>query len=236
MKIAICDDEKELLLKLGKMIEDEFKLFQDELKIDYYETGEEFLKGYEENEYDVAFLDVYLPGMTGFEVAQEINKKRNNTYIIFVTSNSELVYECFDYKPFYFIRKDEYLSGIRKVVKKLMIVMRQDEVLEVEINGINKNIVITDIIYIRSDSHSVIIHTRKFEYAVRGNMTDFEARLTPFDFIRIHRKYIINLSHLIKIDSELNEVKLYENIRLEMSRNYKNIVKEAQVKYERSLK
>jgi len=236
MKIAICDDEKELILKLGKIIEDEFRLFQDELKIDYYETGEELLKGYEKNEYDVVFLDVYLPGLTGFEVAQEINKKRNSTYIIFVTSNSELVYECFDYKPFYFIRKDEYLPGIRKVAKKLMIVMRQDEVFEVEINGVNKNIVIADIIYIRSDSHSVIIHTKKFEYAVRGNMTDFESRLTPFDFIRVHRKYIINLSHLIKIDTELNEVKLYENIRLEMSRNYKNIVKEAQVKYERSLK
>ena len=236
MKIAICDDEKELILKLGKIIEDEFRLFQDELKIDYYETGEEFLKGYEENKYDVAFLDVYLPGMTGFEVAQEINKKRNNTYIIFVTSNSELVYECFDYKPFYFIRKDEYLAGVRKVAKKLIKVMRQDEVLEVDINGINKNIVIADIIYIQSNNHSIIIHTKKFEYTVRGNMKDFEARLTPIDFIRVHRKYIINLSHLIKIDTELNEVKLYENIRLEMSRNYKKIVKEAQIKYERSLK
>ena len=48
--------------------------------------------------------------------------------------------------------------------------------------------------------------------------------------------YIINLSHLNNIDTELNEVKLYNDTRLEMSRNYKNIVKEAQVKYERSLK
>ena len=236
MKIAICDDEKELILKLGKIIEDEFRLFQDELKIDYYETGEELLKGYEKNEYDVVFLDVYLPGLTGFEVAQEINKKRNSTYIIFVTSNSELVYECFDYKPFYFIRKDEYLAGVRKVAKKLIKVMRQDEVLEVDINGINKNIVIADIIYIQSDNHSIIIHTRKYKYSVRGNMTDFEVKLIPFDFIRVHRKYIINLSHLNNIDTELNEVKLYNDTRLEMSRNYKKIVKEAQVKYERSLK
>jgi len=236
MKIAICDDEKELLLKLGKIIEDEFKLFHEELRVDYYGTGEEILKGYDEFEYDVVFLDVYLPGISGFEAAQMINKKRNDTYIIFVTSNSELVYECFDYNPFYCIRKDEYLLGVRRVVKKLVIVRKQNEVFEVEINGINKKIIIADIIYIQSDNHSIIVHTKKYQYLVRGNMTDFEAKLIPFDFIRIHRKYIINLSQLSKIDSELNEVKLYNNIRLEMSRNCKNIVKEAQVKYERSLK
>ena len=236
MKIAICDDEKELLLKLGKIIEDEFKIFRDELIIDYYETGEEFLKGYDENEYDVAFLDVYLPGISGFDVAQIINKRRNNTYIIFITSNAELVYDCFDYKPFYFIRKDEYLVGVRKVIKKLSVVMKQNEVLEVDINGVNKKIVISDIIYIQSDNHSIIIHTRKYKYSVRGNMTDFEVKLIQFDFIRVHRKYIINLSHLNNIDTELNEVKLYNDTRLEMSRNYKKIVKEAQVKYERSLK
>jgi len=174
MKIAICDDENELLIKLGKLIEDEFKIFQDVLIIDYYETGEEFLKGYDKNEYDVAFLDVYLPGISGFEAAQTINKKRSHTYIIFVTSNAELVYDCFDYKPFYFIRKDEYLAGVRKVVKKLMTVMKQDTVFEVEINGINKKIVIADIIYVQSDNHSIIIHTKKYQYSVRGNMADLK--------------------------------------------------------------
>jgi len=236
MKIAICDDEKELLLKLGKIIEDEFKFFQDELVIDYYENGEEFLIGYDKFEYDVVFLDVYLPGISGFDVAQVINKKRKNTYIVFITSNAELVYDCFDYKPFYFIRKDEYLAGVRKVIKKLRVVMKQNEVLEVDINGINKKIVVADIIYVQSDNHSIIIHTRKYKYSVRGNMADFEAKLAPFDFIRVHRKYIINLSQLNNIDSDLNEVKLYNNTRLEMSRNYKSIVREAQVKYERSLK
>jgi len=236
MKIAICDDEKELLDTLNRLIKLEFNKLKRQVEIDCYETGEDLLETNSINEYDVVFLDVYLPGLSGFDVAEKINKKKNNTYIIFITSNAELVYDCFDYEPFYIIPKDAYNIGLPKAIKKLVKVRKQYEILEVQNNGKKYKLLMRDIIYLQSGDHAILIHTVKYDYTMRGNLIDLETKLDSFNFIRVHRKYIINLSYLSRIDTLLDEVILSNGKVLEMSRYYKGKVKEAQIQYLRSMK
>ena len=67
-KVLVVDDEK-LIVKGIK-----FSLEQDEMQVDCAYDGEEALEKAKENQYDIILLDVMLPGLTGFEVCQEIRE------------------------------------------------------------------------------------------------------------------------------------------------------------------
>lgn len=236
MKIAICDDEKELLKKLEKLVRREFEKLEAEVEVICYESGEAYLEGFAENEFDAVFLDVYLPGINGFEVADRMHQKKCNTYVIFITSNSELVYDCFDYQPFYFIRKELYEIGLPKAIGKLMKVMKQDRIVMFQGKDENYYLQLRDILYFRSDDRSVLIHTNKFDYLVKDRISVIDEDLKLFDFVRVHRKNIVNLRYLSKLDNTMDEVELSDGIRLEMSRYYKNEVNDIRIKYLRSMK
>lgn len=234
IKIAICDDEKNMLERLKILIEAEYRKLQQEVEIYCYSSGEEFLEGYAEKKHEVVFLDVYLPQISGFQVATRMNQKKNNTYIIFITSNSELVFQCFDYKPFNFISKAIYEIKVPIIIAKLSKVMKQNDILCIECKDKQYNIPYYDIIYVKSDNHYVLIHTVKYDYNIRIKLSDLYEKLKDYDFIIVHRKNIINLRYLNVVDSSLNEVALSDGTRLEMSRNYKNDVKKAYAEYMRS--
>ena len=101
-KVLVVDDEK-LIVKGIK-----FSLEQDEMQVDCAYDGEEALEKAKENQYDIILLDVMLPGLTGFEVCQEI-REFSSVPIIMLTAKGEdmdkilgLEYGADDYitKPF----------------------------------------------------------------------------------------------------------------------------------------
>jgi two-component SAPR family response regulator len=55
--------------------------------------------------FDVIFLDIDMPEITGFDAAKKVKEISPESKIIFVTSKHDLVYNSFEYQPFYFIRK-----------------------------------------------------------------------------------------------------------------------------------
>ena len=81
-KVLVVDDEK-LIVKGIK-----FSLEQDEMQVDCAYDGEEALEKAKENQYDIILLDVMLPGLTGFEVCQEI-REFSSVPIIMLTAKGE---------------------------------------------------------------------------------------------------------------------------------------------------
>ena len=69
--------------------------------------------------YNLALLDIDMTPLNGFDTAQSICSISSDTRIVFVTSHEELVFDTFEYTPFYFIRKKYYENGVKKLVNKL---------------------------------------------------------------------------------------------------------------------
>jgi len=77
MKILLVEDDRDLSETIKEYLKD--------YEIDIAEDGEEAIKKAYENNYDLIILDVKLPKVDGFSVAQEIRKIKS-TPIIFLTS------------------------------------------------------------------------------------------------------------------------------------------------------
>ncbi len=107
---------------IRKLIELELKLFN--IQVDAVESGEEAFELLAQNNYDLVFLDVVLPGADGYQICKTIkkDKTRKKMPVIMLTSKSS----PFDRIKGALAGCDTYLtkpvshSSFQKVVKKYL--------------------------------------------------------------------------------------------------------------------
>lgn len=210
------------------IVEDE-KLARDELKFlieedpDFeviYEiaNGEKALALLKENEIDLLFLDIQIPGQSGIEIARTLKQQKNAPYIIFTTAYDEYAVEAFqlsavDYllKPISDQRLEESLERAKKEIEKNSDFNQQLENLFANISSskqkecLNKIAVMEkdyylmldfkDIYYFSTKDKKVWAHCHQKSYMTSFQLKDLE-KMLPDQFFRIHKSYIVNLKHI----------------------------------------
>lgn len=100
IKIAVCDDDRDFSSRMKLLIEQHFLAQSIEADVSIFSNGNCFLS--ENTDYNAFFLDIDMPDIGGFDVAEQIS---NDTLIVFVTTHDERVYSSLKFRPFRFIRK-----------------------------------------------------------------------------------------------------------------------------------
>jgi len=241
IRIGICDDNTVMLQNLENIIDKAFTAHTSDFEILTFSNGALLMNAHMQEPFHIIFLDIDMPKITGFDVAKTLRDEFTNCFIIFVTSHSELMYESMDFQPFHFIKKDcdePLVLSVNRIVKKLMKHMKQNEkiILEDDVSG-RRAVYIHNIIYLESEKHYVKYYVKGISEPIkmRENISECEKKYTYYDFVRIHKRYLINLKYLSNFDNTNNEVLLGTiNKRLAMSKNYKKDVDEKYTLYLRS--
>ncbi len=186
-------------------------------------SAEEALKLAQKEQFDVAFLDIHMPGMNGIDLAfklQEISE--HTTLIVFVTAYDEYAVSAFetnaiDYilKPFDEERLQKTLQKITRLFEnKHSVHENKNESGESELFNLSNiikdklvaeksgKVVLIDmnsIIYISTEEGMTYIKTQDAQYLTRYNLTQLEKRLTPLSFFRTHRSFLVNFNHVVEI-------------------------------------
>ncbi len=240
LRIAICDDESDILIYITSVLNKAFGDYTKDFKIYKFNSGKILLNEHRKEKFDIIFLDIDMPELTGFDIAKELRNEYSSCNIVFVTSHSELVYDSFDFQPFGFVRKNHSIpidESLYKVVKKLMSNIKQNEsvMLEDDLSG-RRLVKLRDIMYIESDRHYVFFHTYGSDRPVkiRSTIKECEDKFIPYDFVRIHRQIIVNLYNLEVINNNDEVVIKKTGLKLPISRNYKKSVDEKYTLFLRS--
>ena len=75
------------------------------------------------------------------------------------------------------------------------------ETMKIQNGGEQSHIPLSDILYMESQQHTVIIHTSQKEYRCYNSLTALEEELEVKGFLRIHNSYLVNMAHLSKYSS-----------------------------------
>ena len=233
MQIAICDDDKYFAEKLKSLIEYRLGAVKVKPVISIYHNGNDFIEN--SPDCDAVFLDIDMPVVNGFDIAEQINQM-GNALIIFVTMHDELVYSSIKFQPFRFIRKSrlenelsEVLEALNKTITKRSLGKRfkfQTKTGEVFLD-------IGDIEYIEIYGHWLHVCVNDGEdLECYGSLSDFEKQLAPFDFVRTHKSYLVNCKYIYSI--EKGQIILDDKTEILLSRYRVNDVKDKFKKYIRS--
>ncbi len=177
---------------------------------------------------DLVFTDIAMPQISGTEL---VKLTHNKTQFVMVTSYSEYAIESFelhviDYllKPVSFERFsktiDRFISNKQKVVTKKVtpdspsfFIKEGDEFVKV---------LIEDIDYIEGMKDYAKIVCGKNYYLVLKTLKSIENKLKPFDFIRIHKSFIIPLKKVSQYNSKCVLINSHE---IAVGNSYRNSLK-----------
>lgn len=159
-----------------------------------------------DNFVDLIFLDINMPGISGL---QFIEKLQSKPYIIFTTAYSEYAIESYDFEAIDYLLKpiefDRFYKAINKVKRQIQLnSIQQDSLLSKFIfikDGYKQiKICIDDILYIQSEGNYLNIVTGKEKALARMTFQYLLEKLPRNLFFRIHNSFVINLSHIQKIE------------------------------------
>ncbi|MBQ4528678.1 MAG: response regulator transcription factor [Clostridia bacterium] len=205
IEIYMCDDDESFMKSTSLLI---MSLIGENrsVKITEFSDGDSLIKQCETTIPDVVFLDIDMPRMSGFEIADKLHANNMDICIIFLTSYDDMVYQSWTYQPFWFIRKS-CLQDFKTVIPRLLtkidsIHENYNSNAELIIHGKNYLINLKTVSRICSFKHYIHIEDisgRIIE--VRAKISDIKNQLSDMHFTQIQKGVIVNLRFVHKITS-----------------------------------
>lgn len=238
MKIAICDDEKDVIKdvksQIMKCVKD--KEYHDEIVILEFLSGDQLISYYNiRQDIDIVFLDIIMDGCNGVEVAEKIRNKDKKINIIFLTSVDQYVYEGYRLKANDYIIKSSSYRRVRETFERIMndiVDYEKHFILEKNDGGLFK-IYYQEIVYIETYGRKTRIITNSGSIVSYKTMKQHMEELDN-SFYRCHESFIVNMLYIKKIERFNLVLKNGAEIMIGKNRKY-NFMKELTLYYGRKM-
>lgn len=218
MKILIVDDEELARARLKRML----NTLEIE-SIDEASHADEAIQAVKNSEYDVVFLDINMPQVSGLELAYELKYLNENISIVFQTAYEEHALKAFDIGAVGYLVKPYSLEQVKETLSRIKatnIEVQADDDLRILSKTGESYLLLKpeEIFYVKADLSEVMIRSAKgFSYYAQ-KISDLEKKLEPYKFVRVHRSYLVNID-------EIKEMQTIEQSKLRFSfRNCSDIV------------
>ena len=201
LNVAICDDEKNIRTYLLSLI----KKQGTECEITEYASADEYLS--ECREHDLLFLDIEMnmddaTEKDGMWLAKQLRNREltKQPIIIFVTGYEKYVFDAFDVGAFQYLLKpidEERFSEVftRAVSQVFAEAEQKKKVLIVPFANDKRAIPLTDIYYMESQGHKIVLKLKNEKLEYYAKIGELEKELKG-QFYRIHKGYLIHLAHV----------------------------------------
>jgi len=195
LRIAICEDVDGDAAHLRSLIESSGIAAE----VTRFADGGDFLASRPAGRFDLVFFDVYMADVSGVAAARALREADERCGVVFSTSSEEHRAEAFDVDALQYLVKPVDKDRLERVLKKrLALLGRKRDICTVNAKGLRMDIPHDNICYVEVYGHNCLVHTASGVIDTGSTMAieDFAALLPPPRFMRCHRSYIVNLSHV----------------------------------------
>jgi len=218
MRIAICDDEKEQIQGNISLIKKWANKRGIEINIDTFISSEEFLFRWSEGHpYDLAILDIKMKMMSGIELARIIRKRNDDLQILFITGATEHVLEGYDVSALNYLIKPFMPDHFSKCLDKAYELFKEKEAgtLLIPQKGWLMSMSFSEILYMEIRGHYFeIFTTSSGKFRMKKQMDEMLSLLDDYLFIRCHRSFIVNITHVSSLARQGIKLKSGQDVPL----------------------
>ncbi|MEM6831285.1 MAG: response regulator [Bacteroidota bacterium] len=225
MKAIIIDDERLARKELSSLLEN-----HPEVNIvDEAVNADEALEKIATHDPDVIFLDVQMPGKTGFEMLESMERVPQ---VIFTTAYDEFALKAFDFNALDYLLKPIQAERLSESIQKVQTKVGRKEINKSQKLGSNDQVFVkdgdkcwfvrlADVRLFESDGNYIKVYFENFKPMIHKSLNALDERLDDRTFFRASRKHIVNLGWVESIDTWFNGgllVKLKGGEKIEVSR------------------
>ena len=208
MNIAVTDDLPKEREKIIRILTDYAASNHMEISVSEYGSAEEFLADYRPLLYSAVFLDIYMDGLSGIEVAQKIRETDKDTIIIFLTTSEDHMPDAFRLHAYEYIvkpvRKEDLFPVMDDILKKTTPIKSPSFSFQGQ-DGEN-SVFYDDLVFVGTDAHNylVILDKENHEYLTRMTFAAAsDLLLKDKRFLLIRRGIIVNMAYIKSFDDRL---------------------------------
>jgi two-component system LytT family response regulator len=237
----IVDDEKLARDLLREYLEN----FPDIQLVAEADQGTDAVEKIDKLKPDIVFLDVQMPGMTGFDVLEDIE---HEPYVIFTTAYDQYAIKAFEKNAVDYLLKpldeERFRTSINRALKRKSLEHSTIEDLLQSLRSERKgpfdshifvqkseklfNLPVEEIVYLEASGDYTIITTKADQFVSSSGIGKLEEILNPEVFIRVHRSTIVNVNNLKEIERHFNGgmvVKMQNGKSFPVSRTYAKLIR-----------
>ena len=237
-KVIIADDEAAGRTLIKQYLAD----FPSLIIVGEANNGVDAIKLINEFKPDIIFLDIQMPGLTGFEVLTHIDEIPQ---IIFSTAYDKYALQAFEVHAIDYLLKpytrERFKAAIQKLrndaqqqqpniqplAESLINTAQYPEKILIQLNQKLITISLSDVLWIDADGDYSKLITTKGNYLSNYGISLLENKLNPQNFIRVHRSSIINLAFVKEIQKQISsyDVIMQNGDVVRVSRGYMENIK-----------
>jgi DNA-binding LytR/AlgR family response regulator len=193
--------------------------------------------------YDVVFLDINLPGLSGLEATKVINALPSAPQVVFVTAHDTHAVDAFELAAFDYVVKPVSQERLARTLERLRAQRENAAPAPAAPNGSPVRVALEDgertrlvklaeIRYVQANGHVVTARIFDGDLRWKGSLAEAASRLEPAGFLRVHRAYLVNPERVVEVEpffggSYLLRVDDKARSEVPISRNYFPAVRKA---------
>lgn len=225
MRALVVDDEPPARSELSYLLEQDGRF--DSVRV--AASGTDALRALEEDEVDVVFSDISMPGLDGMELARVVARFADRPHIVFVTAHDEHAVDAFAVQAVDYVMKPVSAARLAQAVDRVVEGRRRDarpgqaasppgagpagqggigrsspdapadERIAVELGGVTRFVQRSSIRYVQAQGDYARLFTRSDSHLVRIPLSTLEQRWADAGFVRIHRSTLVALAHVAEV-------------------------------------
>lgn len=205
LRVLVCDDELIARRRASRLLSEQ----PDVEVVAECASGDEVLAALAVEDVDLIVLDINMPGMSGIETVMRMPEER--PYLIFLTAHPEHAVDAFDLGATDYLLKPVDEARLKKALdrarRQLDAPPRRDAPLARLAITTRTGVVLLgpdEVTHAVFDGQLVTVYTRDRAILSDATLQELEQRLSASHFERVHRRAIVNLLHVERLEPVLS--------------------------------
>lgn len=207
IRALIVDDEKPARMRLTRLLHG----YDDVRIIGEASSGKEALEFIRGENPDLVFLDIRMPGLTGFDVLEKLDR---SPYVVFTTAFDRYALRAFEENAVDYLLKPIGEEELARAVEKMRRILNSSGSHSGDIPALIDKLVrertylkrisvssgdririfpVERILFFLAEDKYTFMAEKDGRHVVSFTLKELESRLDPERFVRVHRSCIVNL-------------------------------------------
>ncbi|GLY19205.1 LytTR family DNA-binding domain-containing protein [Kineosporia rhizophila] len=200
LRALVVDDEPPALSELAWLLDSDERIG----RVLTADSGAQALRVLENEQVDVVFCDISMPGLDGLDLARVLARFATRPHLVFVTAYEQHAVEAFDVQAVDYVLKPVRAQRLAEAVRRAVqahsgpakVSTEVDEDIAVELGGVTRFVRRSNVLFVEAAGDYARLHTATGSHLIRVPLSTLEERWASAGFVRIHRSTLINVRHV----------------------------------------